>query len=313
MEILFYYASADADAWLRGLRERLPGAAVRQWVPGDNQRADYAVVRRPPEAVLAGRAGLKAVFSLSAGVDDILAALRADPAMLPAPVPLFRLEDAGMADQMREYAVCTVLGWYRRFGEYREQQAAGEWREREILPRESFVVGILGAGVLGLAVAGSLEPWGFPLRCWSRGPKNVPGVASYYGEDQLPAFLSGTRALINLLPDTPRTRGILNRDLFRRLERGAFVMNIARGAHLVEDDLLAALDAGEIGAAALDVFAVEPLPPGHPFWTHPRISITPHCAARTVPGASLDTVASAIRKLGAGELPGGLVDRGRGY
>lgn len=313
MDILFHHAGVDADSWIRGLQKRLPAAKIRTWTPGDEGRADYALVRLPPPEMLRGRSGLKAVFSLSAGVDDILRKLRDNPGMLPDSVPLFRLEDAGMGIQMQEYAVYAVLGWYRRFDDYRDLKAKARWEELAVMDRGAFTIGLLGPGVLGGKVLESLKPWGFPLRCWSRSAKQLDGVTAFHGDDQLPAFLSGTQVLINLLPDTPRTKGIINRSLLRQLNPGAFVLNLARGAQVVEADLLAALDAGEVKAAALDVFATEPLPRDHPFWTHPRVAITPHSAASTVPDDSFDCIASSIKKLEAGETPGGLVDRSRGY
>lgn len=313
MDIIFYYASVDADSWIQGLLKRLPDARIRQWQPGDDEHADYAMVRLPPLEMLKGRTALKAVFSLSAGVDDILAKFRENPEMLPDSVPLFRLEDAGMGRQMKEYAVHAVLGWYRRFDEYREQKEARLWNDLPVPPKENFTVGLLGPGVLGQQVLEGLKEWGFPLRSWSRSPKSIDGVTSFHGDSQLHAFLAGTQVLINLLPDTPATRGIINRALLRRLNPGAYVLNLGRGVQVVEEDLLAALDAGEVRAAALDVFVTEPLPKEHPFWTHPRIAITPHSAAYTLPDESFDAIAKAVHTLESGGTPGGLVDRARGY
>lgn len=313
MDILFHHAGVDAGTWVHGLQKRLPEANIRTWTPGDEGRADYALVRLPPLEVLRGRSGLKAVFSLSAGVDDILRKLRANPGMLPDSVPLFRLEDAGMGIQMREYAVHAVLGWYRRFDDYRDLKAQARWEELSVMNRDAFTIGLLGPGVLGSKVLESLKPWGFPLRCWSRSAKQIDGVTAFHGDDQLPVFLSGTQVLINLLPDTPQTKGIINRSLLRQLNPGAFVLNLARGAQVVEEDLLAALDAGEVKAAALDVFVTEPLPQGHPFWAHPRVAITPHSAAYTILDDSFDSIVLSIKTLEAGKMPGGLVDKSRGY
>lgn len=313
MDILFYHATTPVSIWADGLKHRLPQARLRKWEMGDNAPAEYALVRLPPAAMLRGRNSLKAVFSLSAGVDDLLDAIRADPEMMPSSVPLFRLEDAGMAVQMREYAVHTVLGWHRRFGEYREMQARKEWRMLAITPYEKFSVGVLGAGVLGLDVARALKAWGFPVRCWSRSAKHEEGIASYHGPDQLGAFLDGLQVIVNVLPDTPGTRGIINANFLAGMNRGAYVLNIARGPQLVENDLLAALDSGQVKAAALDVFETEPLPQEHPFWAHPRVTVTPHCAAETIPEASFEYIAQSIKKLEAGEMPGGRVDISRGY
>ena len=313
MDILCYSPRTDAALWMQGIKERLQEANIRMWQPGDNAPADYAMVRLPPPEMLKGRISLKGIFSLSAGVDDILAALRENPGMLPESVPLFRLEDAGMGIQMAEYATHWVLGWYRRFGDYQDQKIRKEWMALDIPPLSEFAVGILGAGVLAMSVLKGLKPWGFPLRCWSRSLKHIDGVISFHGHDQLPTFLHGTRVLINLLPDTPQTKDIINRKLLKQLEPQSFVMNLARGAQLVEEDLLAALEAGEVKAAALDVFKAEPLPASHPFWTHPRIAITAHSSAKTIPEASFDYLVEGIRTLEAGGMPRGRVDIKRGY
>ncbi|MFS2223917.1 glyoxylate/hydroxypyruvate reductase GhrA [Pantoea sp. B65] len=313
MDIIFYHPTFDATTWINGLQQRLPQATVRKWLPGDNSPADYALVRTPPLAMLQGRSALKGVFALGAGVDDILSQLKQHPEMLPPGVPLFRLEDTGMGRQMQEYAVYTVLGWFRRFDDYNLQKQQALWQWLENYHRDHFTVGILGAGVLGSSVAQSLKVWGFPIRCWSRSAKQIEGVTSYHGADQLSDFLHGTQVLINLLPNTPQTVGIINRQLLSQLNHGAFVLNLARGAHLVEEDLLAALDAGEIKAAALDVFATEPLAEQSPFWSHPRVTITPHNAAVTLPDEAMDYIAKSILQREAGAMPEGQVDITRGY
>ncbi|WP_312242954.1 glyoxylate/hydroxypyruvate reductase GhrA [Pantoea sp.] len=313
MEIIWYYPKFDEQAWIDGLQQRLPQAKVRRWRPGDTAPADYALVRSPPPEMLQGRRDLRAVFAIGAGVDDILSQLKQNPDMLAPGVPLFRLEDTGMSLQMQEYALFTVLRWFRRFDDYQLQQQQALWQHLPNYSRDSFSIGILGAGVLGAGVAASLLAWGFPLRCWSRSAKTIPGVASFHGADQLPAFLAGSRVLINLLPSTPETAGIINRELLQQLPDGAFVLNLARGAHVVEEDLLAALNEGKIKAAALDVFQHEPLTEDHPFWSHPRVAITPHNAAVTLPEEAMDYIAGAIRQLDAGEEPKGRVDLSRGY
>lgn len=313
MDIIFYHPSFNADKWIAGLQQRLPQARFRKWTTGDNAHADYALVRQPPVEMLEGRKELKGVFALGAGVDDILEQLRQHPEMLPAGVPLFRLEDTGMSRQMQEYAVYHVLGWFRRFTEYQQQKGEALWQPLRNYAREEFSIGILGAGVLGSSVAESLKLWGFPVRCWSRSPKDLPGITSFHGQHQLGEFLSGTQVLINLLPNTPQTVGILNRQLLSQLKPGAFLLNLARGPHLVEEDLLAAIDAGEIKAAALDVFVQEPLPPQHPFWAHPAVAITPHNAAVTLPEEAMDYIANAIILRESGAMPSGRVDVERGY
>ncbi|PIF22468.1 glyoxylate/hydroxypyruvate reductase GhrA [Candidatus Pantoea floridensis] len=312
MEIIWYHPSLAPQSWLDGLQQRLPEARVRQWQPGDNAPADYAVVRSPPVEMLAGRE-LKGVFAMGAGVDEILKQLRDNPQMLADDVPLFRLEDTGMARQMQEYANWCVLGWFRRFAEYRQQQQRAQWQELDAIDRENFTIGVLGAGVLGRSVLESLRQWGFPLRCWSRSAKQIDGVQSFHGRDRLNAFLDGTQVLIDLLPTTPETTNLIDSQLLRVLPHGACFLNLARGAHVVEADLLAALNSGKLAAAALDVFQTEPLPQDHPLWSHPHVTITPHTAAITLPGEAMNYIAAAILAVQQGQQPSGLVDRRRGY
>ncbi|HFO0264206.1 TPA: glyoxylate/hydroxypyruvate reductase GhrA [Serratia marcescens] len=313
MNIIYYHPLFNALEWLIGIKQRLPQAEIREWQRGDERPADYALVWRPPHEMLANRRDLKAVFALGAGVDAILDQERKHPGTLPAGVPLLRLEDTGMAQQMQEYALSYVLRYFRRFDEYQALQQRQEWQPLDPHSLDDFTIGILGAGVLGQSVARKLTEFGFSVRCWSRSAKQIDGVQSFAGEAQRGAFLDGVKLLINLLPNTPETVGILNRELFAQLRPGAYLINIARGAHLVEADLLAALEQGQLAAATLDVFAREPLPQDHPFWRHPRVTITPHIAAITLPQQAMDQIAANIRALEAGHAPAGVVDRQRGY
>lgn len=312
MDIIFYHPSFDGEFWMRELGKALPEAKVRAWTPGDEAPADYALVWHPPIEMLRGRE-LKGVFSLGAGVDAILTKLKAHPEMLAPHIPLFRLEDTGMAVQMQEYAVSQVLHWFRRFDDYQLLKQQATWQELDEYRREDFTIGILGAGVLGSQVAQSLRGWGFPLRCWSRSRKEIPGVTSYAGDQEMRDFLQGTRVLINLLPNTPETAGIINQSLLAQLADNSYVMNIARGAHVVEADLLAALDNGKVKAAMLDVFHQEPLPADNPLWAHPRVAITPHVAAVTRPEEAIAYIAKTIGQVERGERANGWVDRKRGY
>ncbi|HHL0956777.1 TPA: glyoxylate/hydroxypyruvate reductase GhrA [Serratia marcescens] len=313
MNIIYYHPLFNAQEWLAGIKQRLPQAEIREWQRGDERPADYALVWRPPHEMLANRRDLKAVFALGAGVDAILDQERKHPGTLPAGVPLLRLEDTGMAQQMQEYALSYALRYFRRFDEYQALQQRQEWQPLDPHSLDDFTIGILGAGVLGQSVARKLTEFGFRVRCWSRSAKQIDGVQSFAGEAQCAAFLDGVKLLINLLPNTPETVGILNRELFAQLSTGAYLINIARGAHLVEADLLAALEQGQLAAATLDVFAREPLPQDHPFWRHPRVTITPHIAAITLPQQAMDQIAANIRALEAGHAPAGVVDRQRGY
>lgn len=312
MEIIFYHPTFDTDWWVTELSNKLPGARVRAWERGDNAPADYALVWHPPVEMLQGRE-LRAVFALGAGVDSILSKLKAHPEMLPDSIPLFRLEDTGMGIQMQEYAVSQVLHWFRRFDDYQAQQREAVWQPLDDYRHEEFTVGIMGAGVLGSRVAESLLAWGFPVRVWSRSRKSWPQVTSFAGDAELADFLHGTRVLINLLPNTAETVGIINQILLAQLQDNSYLLNLARGAHVVEDELLAALDEGKLKAAMLDVFSREPLPKESLLWRHPRVTMTPHVAAVTRPREAIDYIARSISQLEQGEMPSGRVDRARGY
>ena len=233
--------------------------------------------------------------------------------MLAESIPLFRLEDTGMGQQMQEYATSQVLHWFRRFDDYQALKQQARWEPLADYQREDFTIGILGAGVLGSKVAEALAPWGFPLRCWSRTRKDYPGVTSFAGMDELPQFLQGTRVLINLLPNTAETVGIINSSLLNQLADNSYLMNLARGVHVVEADLLAALERGKLKGAMLDVYSKEPLPADNPLWAHPRVAMTPHVAAVTRPAEAVAYIARTITQLEKGEPVTGQVDRQRGY
>jgi glyoxylate/hydroxypyruvate reductase A len=313
MKILFYMPHGDTGAWLRDLSVALPRADLRQWQPGDHAPADYAIVWRAPRELFAHRSGLRAVFNLGAGVDAILALEHAHPGTWPREAMLVRLEDTGMASQMAEYVTHAVLRYLRRFDEYDQLRAERRWHGLKPHPRETFSVGVLGLGVLGAHVAKTLASFGLPVRGYSRSVKRLDGIATYAGTVQLDAFLDGLKVLVNVLPGTPETNDLLNRVTFAKLARGAYLVNVARGTHLVEDDLLAALEDGQIAAATLDVFRQEPLSPDHPFWSEPRITITPHSCAETLREDSVRQVAQKIAALERGEAISGIVDLARGY
>ncbi len=295
------------DEWRAALVGALPEADVAPW-PQTPAPVDYALVWRPPQELFERVRPAKAIFNLGAGVDSLLAV-----PTLPRDVPVIRLEDAGMAEQMAEYVALAVLAAYRDLRVYEEEQRERRWRPRARRPKEDFGVGIMGVGVLGRAIASALATFGFPLAAWSRSPKRVPGVACLAGAEGLAAFLARSRVLVCVLPSTPETRDLLDRRTLARLPRGAHVVNIARGDIVVDEDLLALLDEGHLSGATLDVFREEPLPPGHPFWHHPRIAMTPHVSAVTLVADSVAQVAAKIRALERGEKVTGVVERSRGY
>jgi len=270
--------------------------------------ADYALTWRPHPSFFVEQPRLKAIFNLGAGID----ALAAMPGF-PRAVPLIRLEDAGMARPMAQYALAVVLRHAYRFDEYARCQAEGRWAPRRPHAPGELEVGVLGLGAIGGVVAESIAAQGFGVRGYARTRRELHGVRAYAGAAELPAFLTGLHVLINALPLTPETTGLLNRERLERLADGAHVVNVARGAHLVEDDLLALLDAGKLAGATLDVFAEEPLPAEHRFWSHPRVTVTPHVSGVTMLEESVRQVADKIRSLERGEPVTGVVDWTRGY
>ncbi len=306
MKIYFHSTEFKPEPWLAALRAALPQAQIDIWTPGASP-GDYAVVWAPPQQMLEEQPQLKAVFNLGAGV-DALTQLK-----LPPGVKLVRLDDAGMSVQMAEYVVHALIRHFREFDGYEADVAQGKWSFRKPRRREEFPVGIMGLGVLGQRVARAVQAFEFPLVGWSRSPKQLSGVRCFAGAEQLPEFLAETRVLVCLLPLTDETRGILNRDTLSRLQPGGYLINVARGAHLVEEDLIPLLDAGQLAGATLDVFRQEPLPAGHPFWRHPKITITPHTAARTLRDESVAQIVSKIARLERGESIAGIVDPSKGY
>ena len=315
MNLLFCSAAGNGAEWLAALTRALPAARVHacshlpdQLKPLPPRDIDYALLWKPPARLLRDLGSVKAIFNLGAGIDSL-----AGSEALPAGVPVVRVEDAGMAEQMSEYVVHAVLRQYREFDSYAEAQRAGLWRPLARRQKRGFDIGILGIGVLGTAVAGALLPFGFPLAGWSRTRKAVAGVDSYAGSAELDAFLARCQMLVCLLPLTRDTRGLLDRRALSQLPVGAHLVNVARGALIVDDDLLALLDQGRLGGATLDVFQDEPLPAAHPFWHHPRISITPHVSAVTLVEESVAQIAAKITRLEAGLPITGIVDPERDF
>ena len=297
------------EPWIEGLRAALPEAEVENWSPGAAP-ADHAVVWVPPQALLDEQPRLRGLFNIGAGVDALLK-LR-----VPPHTRVVRLDDAGMSVQMAEYVCHSLIRHFREFDAYEAESRAGRWSYRRPREREDFPVGIMGLGVLGERVAKAVGQFEFPVMGWSRSPKNLAGVRCFAGEHGFDAFLGASRVLVNLLPLTPATRGILNRATLSKLhggKPGGYLINVARGAHLVESDLIPLLDSGQLAGATLDVFEVEPLPADHPFWRHPKITVTPHGSARTMRDASIAQIARKIRAIERGEPVAGVVDIDRGY
>ena len=307
MRILLQTANANAGEWRAAFAAALPEAEIAVW-PELPASVDYLVVWKPPAELFARAPAARAVFNLGAGVDAVMKL-----PTLPVSTPLVRLEDGGMAKQMIDYVTLALLAACREQRAYAGQQREGLWRPRPPLSKATFGVGLLGFGVLGQAVAGALAPFGFPVRAWSSGRKAFPGVESFAGCAEMRSFLAGSRVLVCLLPSTADTASLLDRAALLALPSGAHLVNVSRGGIIVDDDLLTLLDCGHLASATLDVFREEPLPSGHPFWHHPRITLTPHTSAVTLVEDSIAQVAGKIRRLERGEPVTGVVDRARGY
>jgi glyoxylate/hydroxypyruvate reductase A len=309
MALLFRSTVDSAARWRSQLTRLTHELDVRVWPEiGDPTEIDYALVWRPETGFLASLPSLKLILSLGAGVDHLLG----DP-QLPRHIPIVRLVDPQMTDAMSEYVVLQVLRLHRRDLDYRSQQEVGVWRELDQPNAVDRRVGILGLGELGQDAAKKLKALGFDVAGWSRSEKNLIGIASYAGAPGLSQLLSRSEILVCLLPLTAETEGILNSSTFAVLPRDAALINAARGAHLVDEDLLAALASGQISAAVLDVFREEPLPADHPFWRHPRVILTPHVAAFTNPTTAAPIILDNIRRFEDGRPLLNRVDLARGY
>jgi len=315
MALLIVTPTWPSDTWVKAMRKADPNLDVRKWPDnmGDLADIEYAAAWLPPPDVLRSLPNLKAIFSFGAGVDAILA----DPT-LPRGIPVVRVNDPDLTGRMTEYVVLHVLLHHRQQRRLDENQRRKIWDSFPTHAATELAVGIMGLGVMGTDSAERLRDLGFKVAGWSRTRKHIDGVHCYAGEAEFDSFLRRTDVLVSLLPATPDTDGIINRATIRKLSRnGPFgapvVINAGRGRQQVADDILAALDSGELHAATLDVFAGEPLPPDSPLWTHPRVTVTPHCAADSDPEVISAYVARQIARHRAGRPLENLVDLQRGY
>ncbi len=309
MALLFKSDIDRGDAWRRALLELEPGLDLREWpevgAPAD---IEYALVWQPPKGELKGYPNLKVIFSIGAGIDH----LSSDPE-LPRHVPVVRMVEPGLTAGMTEFVLMSVLYHHRFMLDYAEQRRKKIWREIDQVPPWDRRVGIMGLGVLGSDVASKLVALGFDLAGWSRGPKDLAGVTCFHGADRFIRFLNRTDILVCLLPLTRETAGILDARAFAALPRGAALVSVGRGPQVVEEDLLAALESGQLGGATLDVFQDEPLPEDSPFWDHPRVVLTPHVASMTIAKGACEFVIDNIRRFEAGQPLRHVVDLDKGY
>jgi glyoxylate/hydroxypyruvate reductase A len=307
--MLFYSNFDTAEDWREHLQRAMPGLDFRAHPDvGDPADIETAMVWKAPPGELRKYPNLKLIVNIGAGVDYIL-----KDDTLPPGVPIMRLVDPEQIRMMSQYVLLTVLRYLRDFPALEKHRREKRWKY--IHPRESATmpVGIMGLGHIGTHAALELLRQGFPVSGWSRTPKTVEGIATFHGPGQLRDFLARSQILVLIMPFTPKTDGIVNRDVLYALPRGAKIINIGRGQLIDEPALVAAIRDGQISGATLDVFRTEPLPPDHPFWDMDEIDITPHLASIAIPRSSSLQIAENIRRLRAGEPLLNIVDRKRGY
>lgn len=307
--LLYACPTVPAEPWIAAFRRALPDLEIRLWPDaGDPAEIDYAFVWHPPQGLFPQLSNLRVIFSLGAGVEGLLAHPE-----IPSDIPLIRMVDKSLGADMAMYVTMQVLRYHRRMPEIERNQRKRSWQQLSLPMAQQRNVGILGYGQLGALCAEGLRPFGFNISVWSRRPKENLGLRCFSGRDQLKDFLAHSDILVCLLPLTRGTIGILNADTFAAMPHGSCLINVGRGQHLVERDLLAALETGQIAEATLDVFAREPLPEDHPFWLHERVTVTPHNAALTQPQTAVDMIADNIRRDLAGQPLLNTVDRSLGY
>jgi glyoxylate/hydroxypyruvate reductase len=309
MPLLYCSSWSEPESWRRAFQAHDPKLDFRVWPDsGPVEEIDYVLAWHHVPGSLRAFPRLKAIFSLGAGVEKLLRDRE-----LPAGVPIVRMVDPSLTAGMSEYVLLHVLRYHRRMPELEALQRRAQWVELETPPASERRVGILGLGVLGGDAAAKLAALGFRVAGWSLRPKTIPGVDSFAGAAGLPPLLARSDILVCLLPLTAATQGILNARTLAALPRGACLINAARGGHVVESDLLAALDSGHIAHATLDVASEEPLPAFHPFWRHPQVTLTPHVASLTWPPTAALHILENIRRNEAGLPMRPLADPAREY
>jgi glyoxylate/hydroxypyruvate reductase len=309
VSLIFACVDIPPEPWIEAIKAEVPDLDIRIWPDtGKAEDVEFALLWGRWNADLSQFPNLRALLSLGAGVDHILALPDR-----PANIPIVRLGDPALRTGMVEYVLYNVLKFHRRFPEYEDQQRKGLWIELSQTQPHKRTVGIMGLGSLGASCAKSLVGLGFDVVGWSRRKKSISNVGSFYGDAGLDLFLAQSEILVCLLPLTDDTRGILNEENMHKLPVGAFIVNAARGGHLVEQDLLALLETQHIEGAALDVFETEPLPTENLLWSHPKVTVTPHVAALVDFESAAAVIAETIRRSRDGRPLLNVVDPVRGY
>jgi len=308
IRIGFYGTASDIPEWEQSLAGLLPDFEIVELMSDAGAACDIALVWGPPRDAFARCPNLRGIIMQGQGVDHMMR-----DETVPRDIPLVRLVDPDMANALSHWAILNALDFWRDGALYRDQQQRGIWQSARQRPATGAKVGILGVGAIGTVIARRFAALGFAVRGYARTMKPIENVEVFAGPDQLAGFADGLDIVVSVLPLTPETTGLMNAEFFSHLAAGAFVINGGRGPQVNDDDLLAALDSGRIGGAALDVFAVEPLPQDHPYWTHPKVRVWPHVAAQTNATSAADQVAAAILAMIAGREPANRVDWSRGY
>jgi glyoxylate/hydroxypyruvate reductase len=307
--VLFYSDIDPVEQWQSALSELAPGLDIRVYPDiGDPSDIDYALVWKPPAGLLASLPNLKLIHSIGAGVDWLF-----EDATLPTNVPIVRMVDTCMKNMMAEYAIYAVLHFHRDMPRYQAQQAVGYWSRHWPAMTTDSPVAILGLGEIGAGIARKFAALDFPTLGWSRSEKDIPGVTCHHGPSGLDDILAASCYVVCALPLTDETSNIIDASFLGRMRQGSYLINIGRGAHVVDDDLLAALDSGHLAGAFIDVFHNEPLPVEHPFWRHPKVIITPHVAAETDPAAGAREVIRNFERFESGDELPTLVALTKGY
>lgn len=308
MALLYKADPVRGEQWKRLFAEHAPDIEWRAWPDiGDPKDIRYLAAWQAPDDLETRLPNLEVLFALSAGVDQL------DLDSLPTSLPVVRLLDPGITRGMCEYANFAVLSLHRDMLRYRQQQVARCWQAHLLQPAAQRRVGVMGLGMQARQILATLQTFGFALSGWARSEHRIAGVDCFAGDEQLPAFLGQCDIVLCVLPLTEQTKGILNRQLFHHLPKGAALVNMGRGGHLIEEDLLEALASGQLSAAVLDVLQQEPAAPDHPFWQHPQILLTPHIAAMTQPESAFGVLLDNIRRHQRGESMLGQIDPQRRY
>lgn len=309
MDLVIISQKSNLGDWVKSLKALEPSLNVSIY-PNDTNRDEvvFALAWHPPKGVFSNYPNLRCIASTGAGVDHILR----DPDIDPK-VEVTRVVDSRLTDDMTSYLVAQVMCQMRNVAHYKLLQTTNEWQPKQYMDKSTTRIGIMGFGVLGQDAASKFKNLGFNVQGWANSPKNIDGVKIFVGITEFNDFLSKSDILICLLPLTAATVNILNRETFKQLPDGAFVINVARGEHLVEEDLLEAIDEGKLSGAGLDVFRNEPLPKDHIFWQHPKIAVTPHIASITSPECVAPQIIENYRRLREGKPLLNVVSREKGY